>query len=610
MNRLAKVITEIDRRTDRLLDLQQPDGSWRFSFENALLTDAYMIIMLRTLEWDDEMLIRQLTRRLLAKQTKNGTWKAYPDERMGNLSATAEAYAALLYSGIISRDAMPMKKAARFIRENGGLKKTSLLTKVFFAFNGLYPWPDREVDPSRLFRIMKKVNMNFYDLGSYARAHFAPVLLGMAEKFQVHNSRKPCLKHLFTEEDRRKAKGKKNSKRPLYSIQSAFLENYILKRVEEDGTLLSYATSTFLMIYGLLAIGYKPTDPVIHGAITGLICLVHHTGKTFHLQNSPPTVWDTSLVSYTLLSSGAPPSSSQMRKSLSFVQKHQQTRLGDWKFHNPDVMPGGWGFSKSNTIHPDIDDTQAALRTMFHYAKTDRTIQHAYKRGVGWLLSMQNKDGGWPAFEKDTNKRWMAKLPIENAGDALTDPSTADLTGRTLEFLGNYEGIRLSSPNIQSAVLWLKQHQESNGSWYGRWGICYIYGTWAGITGLMAAGITHKDPAVQKAVEWLTSIQKYDGGWGESCKSDINKHYCALPYSTITQTAWAVDALIAACPKPTDSIKRGIDYLLHRENYHGIHVSYPTGAGLPGTFYMYYHSYNYIWPLLALCHYRDKYGNN
>ncbi|MCQ6266711.1 squalene--hopene cyclase [Fictibacillus sp. WQ 8-8] len=608
MYRLAEVNREIDSRSSCLLELQEQDGSWRCCFENALMTDAYMIILLRTLGWKDEKLIQRLVQRLLSKQETNGVWKAYPDEEKGNLTATAEAYTALLFSGHVPNETNRLKQAVSFIRNQGGLKKVSLMTKVFFAFNGLYPWPKHTADPARIFRIMEKVNLNFYDISSYARAHFAPVLLGMSQKFQLRSGSTPCLKHLYTKmEDGLWDETQVTRRKASYSYQTAFLENYILKRIEADGTLLNYASTSFLMVYGLISIGYKKDSPMIKQAVHGLISLLCYNGQTFHIQNSPSTIWDTSLINYALLSSGVASTHPSLKKSLQFLLKNQHSSYGDWKYHNQDASPGGWGFSEGNTRHPDVDDTQAALRTINRYQRINKNLNHAYKRGRDWLLSMQNKDGGWGAFEKDTNKKWLRILPVENAGDALTDPSTADLTGRTLEFFGNYDGLLLPSPRIKAAVQWLKRNQENDGSWYGRWGISYIYGTWASVTGLMAAGICEQDRTIQKAIGWLTEIQHSDGGWGESCRSDIEKKYISLSYSTITQTAWALDALITACPTPNSTIKRGIDYLLNRGNYNVQSLTYPTGAGLPGSFYIYYHSYNHVWPLLALCHYREKY---
>ncbi|MGC4377074.1 prenyltransferase/squalene oxidase repeat-containing protein [Fictibacillus sp. Mic-4] len=619
MNRLNKVKKEIERRCTELLRLQSEDGSWRFCFENVILTDAYMIIVMRMFEWKDETLMKRLVSRILSKQERDGTWKAYPDEKTGNLSATLEAYTALLYSGYVQPHSPMLKKAERFIRENGGIKKSGLLTRVFFCFNGLYPWPDVPINPTILFSLPKGSPLNFYDFTSYARAHFAPVMLGIHRKFTMINRWTPDLSHLNVNhkpstlwEDLQDhypgPKWQMKANRPLTSTDR-LAEDYILDRIESDGTLLSYATSTFLMVYGLAAIGYEKDSPTIVRAIEGLISLQCKINGHIHIQNSPSTIWDTSLVNYALLSSGISPSHPQMKKTLLYLLKKQQTKPGDWIIHNRHALPGGWGFSESNSMHPDIDDTQAALRTLKRYSPYSSKVKRSYKKGLHWLLSMQNRDGGWAAFEKNTDKKWLSRLPIENAEDTLTDPSMPDLTGRTLEFLGNYEDMKLDHPIIKSAVQWLKKMQKKDGSWYGRWGICFIYGTWGAITGLRAAGTPIQDPSIQKGIKWLTAIQRLDGGWGESCESDIYKKYIPLSYSTVVQTAWALDALISVHPYPTEAIESGIDFLLNKENYTYEKTHYPTGEGLPGIFYMIYHSYSYIFPLLTLSHYYRKYKN-
>ncbi|MNZ97931.1 Sporulenol synthase [compost metagenome] len=221
---------------------------------------------------------------------------------------------------------------------------------------------------------------------------------------------------------------------------------------------------------------------------------------------------------------------------------------------------------------------------------------------------MQNNDGGWPAFEKNTDKVFLTWLAIDGAKSAATDPSEADLTGRTLEYLGGFAGLDIRHDRIKRGASWLIKHQEKDGSWYGRWGICYIYGTWAALTGLKAVGLSSEHETVKKGAKWLLSIQNPDGGWGESCRSDRLQLYWPLGESTPSQTAWALDALIAVHQKPTSAMQKGVQRLmtaLHEDKWTS---AYPTGAGLPGSFYIHYHSYRHIWPLLALSHYREKYG--
>jgi len=385
----------------------------------------------------------------------------------------------------------------------------------------------------------------------------------------------------------------------------------MLERIESDGTLYSYATSTLLMILALLSLGYDKRHRTVMAAVQGLLSMVWHFNEngTAHLQNSPSTTWDTALLSYAMQRAGVAPEHPAVRKANAYLLGKQQSRLGDWSRRVANPVAGGWGFSESNTINPDVDDSTAALRAIRPTALREPAFQDAWNRGLYWVLSMQNDDGGWPAFERGVDNELFTLLPIEGARAAAIDPSIADLTGRALEFLGNAAGFGGRHAFMRRGAAWLAKHQEADGSWYGRWGICYIYGTWAAVTGLAAAGADRGDPSVSKAVRWLLGIQNNDGGWGESCASDRVNRYVPLGASTPSHTAWALDALIAVHPKPSPAIDQGIRQLialLHRDRDDWT-VRYPTGAGLPGSFYIDYHSYRYIWPLIALGNYVAKY---
>jgi sporulenol synthase len=293
-----------------------------------------------------------------------------------------------------------------------------------------------------------------------------------------------------------------------------------------------------------------------------------------------------------------------VEKTNQYLLKRQHTKFGDWVIHNPTSIPGGWGFSDINTINPDVDDTTASLRSI---SKMGTNHHAAWSRGINWLLSMQNDDGGWAAFEKNTDTKLFEFLPIEKAQFILTDPSCADITGRTLEFFGNYTNLFKDHQSIKKGVKWLLDHQERDGSWYGRWGICYIYGTWGAVTGLAAVGIPESDESIQKAIQWLQHIQNKDGGWGESCYSDNKQTYVPLGVSTLTHSAWALDTLISISDQPTPAIRKGVSYLLENLQKEDWTTDYPKGQGMAGAFYIHYHSYRYIFPLLALAHYREKF---
>lgn len=623
LNTIIEIVEkEQHRRIKKLVEHQQRDGSFRFRFQGSLMTDAFYIITIRALNIEtEEENIRLLTKTLRTTQEKEGYWKAYRDEPNGHLSATIIAYTALLYSGHYTKDNKQMKKARSFIIKNGGLAKAHFMIKWMLSVNGLYPWSHMIYIPMTFLLMPTFQPINFYQFSAYARIHFIPMLIASNKKFTLQPKAKlddlfvrdmalyPSYEYLENERSPLTflwKEMKRIGKFPAYLHHLGFQygEKYMLDRLEEDGTLYSYASATFFMIYALLALGYKKDSPVINKAVSGLSSLIDKRGELSHLENSTSTVWDTGLISYTLQQAGMSSESIPIKKATKYLLTKQHTKKGDWQVHNPRAEPGGWGFSDINTNNPDNDDTSAVLRALTAATAKNPTVHQAWLKGTNYLLSMQNRDGGWGAFEKNTDWEILKLVPIENAKDAAVDPSTADLTGRVLEYLGNFAHLRYTHPHIKLAVDWLSDNQEKNGSWYGRWGVCYIYGTWAAITGLTAVGMSLNHPTIKKAVTWLKRIQHSNGGWGESCQSCEKLTYVPLPFSTESQTAWAVDALIAAGEGASSEVKRGIQYLLEKKGENHA-ITYPTGIGLPTQFYIYYHSYNHIFPLLALSHYRN-----
>ncbi len=617
-NAIQKLIEELRNR-------QSNDGSWRFCFETGTLTDAYTIIMLRNLEQQDsEWLIERLVERILTRQQPDGSWTLYPDQQPAHLSSTVESYFALLYSGYTNQHEPHMKRAKQYIRENGGLAKAGPFTRAMLALNGQIPWPPLFNVPIEAILLPRTSPINMYDIVGYTRIHLVATLIASNKKYSRKTSQTPDLSHLHTTRspnewdtndtrlilDAIKYEIANLLDKPKNIRKTAYqkAEQYLLDRIEPDGLSFSYMTSTFFMIYALLSLGYKKDDPTIQHAINGIKNQVCLTTDHAHIEFATSTVWDTALISHALQKGGVPSWDPLLEASGAYLLSRQHVLHGDWSFNNPYTAPGGWGFSDMNTFLPDVDDTSAALRAIKSYAQHNPTYGHTWSRGVDWVLSMQNDDGGFGAFEKNTNKTRITLLPFPDAGRVLLDPSTADLTGRALEFLASDANLLSPHPTIDRAIQWLERHQESDGSWYGRWGICYIYGTWAALTGFIAAGVSPYLLSVTKAVKWLESIQNDDGGWGESCQSDTEKKYVPLGASTLSQTAWAVDALTAVSDTQTSALQRGVHYLLTHLDRGDWTTTYPTGAALPGDFYIYYHSYNYIWPLLALSNYRNKFG--
>ncbi len=514
--------TGIDWIIDRLRNDQSPDGSWNYPFETGLSTDAYMIILLRSLELNDEELIQGLVSRIFSKQEKNGVWKLYYDEDDGNLSATVEAYYALLYSGYVKKDDKRMSAAKRFILSKGGLEEVSIFTKVMLSLTGQYIWPDFSPLPIEFILLPHYFPINFYSFSVFGRANLTPIILLADKNFFIKTEKSPNLSDLHLHRNQENSWIRSSKYRSLFSfiedgvkrliglpeqIHQLAVERakkYMVDHLEPDGTFFSYYSCTFFMIFALLSLGYKKTDPVITKAVNGLLAMKCEINGFPHMQYTTANVWNTSLISYGLQSAGVSADDPIVKKANRYLLDQQHHKFGDWVIHNPKTLPGGWGFSDVNTMNPDVDDTTASLRSISRIVMHET---HAWDRGLRWLFSMQNDDGGWAAFEKNTDTKIFEFLPLEKGEFLLTDPSCADITGRTLEFLGNYTNLPRDHKAIKKGVNWLLKNQKQDGSWYGRWGICYLYGTWGAITGLLAVGIPAGHSAIQRALNWLHRIQ-------------------------------------------------------------------------------------------------------
>ncbi|ULT59640.1 squalene--hopene cyclase [Neobacillus drentensis] len=618
-----RIYQEMNRIADQLIQDQSEDGAWHYPFETGIATDCTMIILLRTLEIDDEEFIKELVKRIAGKQQEDGSWKLFHDEKKGNLTSTVEAYYALLYSGYRNRKDPEIQAARRFILANGGAAEVHMFLKIMLALTGQCAWPHFPIN-IEVMLLPDSFPINLFDLSVYGRANIIPFLILANTNFRKRTPRSPNLSDLFqkkavrffteeqTEEARSVIKWVKQGIKGLKShvnlreLSLYRAEKYMLDRIEPDGTYLNYFSTTSLMIFALLARGYPTTHPVITRAIQGLKAMTCRIDGELHCQYTTATVWNTTLINYALQESGISYSSNTVQKANDYILSRQHLKYGDWVIHEPNLLPGGWGFADLNTIHPDIDDTTVALRSIRTLAKNQVNCRQAWDRGINWLISMQNKDGGWAAFEKNVNKKLLNLLPIEGGKDLLIDPSTVDLTGRTLEFFGNYTHLDLHHPMVKDAIRWLLRQQNADGSWVGRWGV-YIYGTWAAVTGLVAVGVSPNHPAIQKALTWLQKIQNPDGGWGESCKSDIKNCYVPLGESTRTHTAWALDTLITAATVVTPEIEKGAAFLVDKKEKEWT-TAYPKGRGMAGSFYLNYHCYEYVFPLLALSHYQKLAG--
>ncbi len=592
---------------------QASTGAFRFCLEANAITDANVLIAMALGGLEDETTRARLSGRLLATQRPEGFWLRFPGDE-GDLSSTIESYLALRLAGH-GEDEPELMRAERFIRAAGGLRQASSLTRVTLALAGQLAWEEVDSPPIELALAPKGAPVCLQDFASYTRVHLPPLMILAALRF----SKRPRGIDLarLTGESRRPASWGARAHRALRGAERmlegswirrrslACCERFLLERQEPDGTLASYLLSTIFMVFAFEALGYRADHPRIRAAWNGLRGLIWDADGIFHQQPCSSTVWDTALSAFALLRSGAADDDPALLDAARYLLARESTEARD---ATPQEGPaGGWGFQDVNIFYPDVDDTALVIRVLRALHVEDASARdHAVERGLDWVLAMQNRDGGWAAFDHDGDKRWLEKLPLNDMIRAMTDPSSADMTGRTLELLGEL-GLRAGDSRVDRAVRWLVQDQRRDGSWFGRWGVTFIYGTYAALQGLAAAGFpANADGAVRRGVAWLQGVQNEDGGFGESPRSDMEGAYVPLGRSTPSQTAWAALALLATPAPPGRALERAIAWILERQRADGSwSEDDPTGSGFAGKIYLRYHSYRHVWPMIALAGYRD-----
>ena len=354
------------------------------------------------------------------------------------------------------------------------------------------------------------------------------------------------------------------------------------------------------MMYSVMALdvlGFPADDPVRVEALRQFDRLCVDDGERFFFQPCFSPVWDTGIGAYALAQSDTDPA--DLQKAADWLLAREIRRKGDWSVKRPDVEPSGWAFEYRNEFYPDIDDTAMVVLALAGVRGSNAAAQKAsVRRGLDWLLAMQSKDGGWAAFDADNNWTFLGAVPFADH-NAMVDPTCADITGRVLEALAAH-GVGSQTPAVKRGVQWLVRNQQPDGSWYGRWGVAYIYGTCFALRGLAASGESDREAHVLRGGEWLRSIQNADGGWGESCASYDNGVFTAAE-STPSQTAWAILGLIAGGDANSLSVQHGVEYLLETQREDGSwDENLATGTGFPKVFYLNYHLYKDYFPLLAL----------
>jgi squalene-hopene/tetraprenyl-beta-curcumene cyclase len=400
-------------------------------------------------------------------------------------------------------------------------------------------------------------------------------------------------------------------RRPVAALRSRAIrraEDWLLQHQDANGSWGGIEPCYLLSAMALKALGYRNDHPLMVKAVEASRELIWDQGETIIYQPCVSPNWDTALAAKALIDSDTPGDHPALREAAKWLIDHQVFKPGDWSVKRPRLEPGGWSFEFHNDWFPDVDDSAVILMVLAAASHDDAAArERAIARGANWVMGMQSKDGGFAAFDADNDSEWLNHAPFADV-EASTDPTCADLTGRALEMMATV-GYRPEHPVARRAIAWLRRDQESDGSWWGRWGVSYIYGTFSALSGLRAIGVDVRDPWIKRAVTWLKSVQNADGGWGETCLADRDPALKGKGTSTPSQTAWAIIGLLAGDDELSEGVMRGVSWLLERQNEDGRWVDTQfTGTGFPNHFYLRYHMYAHYFPLMALGRYRRRVG--
>ncbi|HEY6837106.1 MAG TPA: squalene--hopene cyclase, partial [Geobacteraceae bacterium] len=617
----------IARSRDFFFREQLPAGYWWAELEsNATITAEY-IMLFHFLGMVDREKERKMANYLLRQQTEEGFWAIYYGGP-GDLSTTIEAYFALKLAGYPA-DHPAMVKARAFVIENGGIIKSRVFTKIFLALFGEFAWFGVPSMPIELMLLPNWAYFNMYELSSWSRATIIPLSLVMAERpvrklppnarVQELYVRPPRpIDYTFTKEDgictwknffigvdHMLKVYEKSPIRPFKNKALAAAEKWVLEHQEPTGDWGGIQPAMLNSVLALHCLGYANDHPAVVKGLEALANFCIEDENTLVLQSCVSPVWDTALALKALVDSGVPTDHPAVVKAAQWLLEREVRKNGDWKIKSPELEPGGWAFEFLNDWYPDVDDSGFVMLAIKDVkVKDEKRKELAVKRGIAWCLGMQSKNGGWGAFDKDNTKYLLNKIPFADL-EALIDPPTADLTGRMLELMGTFGYPKDHSVAVR-ALDFIKENQEPEGGWWGRWGVNYIYGTWSVLCGLAAIGEDLSQPYIRRAVNWLKSRQNLDGGWGETCESYHDATLAGVGVSTPSQTGWALLALMAAGEVDSSSVERGIQYLLSTQKGDGTwDEDQFTGTGFPKYFMIKYHIYRNCFPLTALGTYRS-----
>ena len=621
-----KLESTIERGANHLLSLQTEAGYWVGELEADTTLESDYIYYLFVLGKADPERIEKLATYVRQRQLPDGGWSIYPGGP-SELNATCKAYFALKLAGD-SVDSPQMTRARAAVHGLGGLELTNSYTRFYLALVGAVGWELVPAIPPELMLLPNWFYINIYEFSSWTRGIVIPMMILSALRPNWKLPERAQVDELFKDATRKKAafdwstqliswrnfflaldRGLKFYERmpwkPLRQKALREAKSWLLEHMERSEGLATIYPAMMNSIFALVALGYGPDDPLTCRETREFSRFEIEENDTIRLQPCVSPVWDSAIAMVALEEAGVAPDDPALVKAADWILSKQILGPGDWQVKNKDAEPGGWAFEFRNDFYPDVDDTAFVLMALQRVKFPDeKRMEAATRRGIQWLLSMQNRDGGWGAFDRDNDRRFLCNIPFADH-NAMIDPSTADVTARVLECLGRF-GWTAEHPAVQRGVKFLLKDQCGDGSWFGRWGVNYVYGTSGVLRALETVSLTAQNYS-QRAVAWLKTVQKVDGSFGESLKTYSDVSSKGQGASTPSQTAWGLIGMLAGSSSADPAISKAVSYLVSTQNGDGSWSEHDfTGTGFPCVFYLKYHLYRNSFPVYALSRYYNQ----